>query len=160
MSNLDFADDLQVVTSALGDLPNFFYNLELPADLWPYFVLGDITTEELENWRNGNIRLGNQKAWREEREQRIAADPDKYFAAQEKHSMQPPAALTPMGGSSPSVLQAATPGSPGSSPKAPRANLAAGMDAAAAADNHTPTTMRYQRGGLGIAEEQGGGGGD
>ena len=48
-----------------------------------------LCTEELDNWRNGNIRLSNQKAWREQRDKRLEDDPSSVIAA------APPPAPTP-----------------------------------------------------------------
>lgn len=56
-----------------------------------------LCTEELENWRNGNIRLSNQKAWREERDKRITDDPSSIVAP------APPPAEASAPGASPAM---------------------------------------------------------
>ena len=50
LCHLDLAPDLtegRVLTACQGDLPNFFYLLEMPPEMWSWFVFADVTGDDL-----------------------------------------------------------------------------------------------------------------
>eukprot|EP00969_Alexandrium_andersonii_P271125 11983294-Alexandrium_andersonii.AAC.1 len=52
MCNLDlsFLDDTNPIFSAVGDLPDWFYRLALPAEMLPWFVIRGLTASALTNY--------------------------------------------------------------------------------------------------------------